>query len=59
MKQFGDDFIIKMLYVDDMLLIGNNNKMINVMKFLLTQQFYMKYLGLSNYTLVMKIRRDR
>jgi len=53
MQQIVNDFIIIILYVDDMLLIENSNKMVNVVKSLLAQQFDMKDLGLANYILGM------
>ena len=48
-----------MLYVDDMLLIGNSVKMVNSVKSLLAKKFEMKDLGPANFILGMQIRRDR
>ena len=57
-KQVGDHFINIVLYVDDMLLIGNNKDVIKEVKSQLSSKFDMKYLGVSNFILGMEIRRD-
>jgi hypothetical protein len=45
--------------VDDMLLIGNNKKIIPDMKTQLSSKFDMKNLGAANFILGMEIKRDR
>eukprot|EP01018_Ginkgo_biloba_P031655 Gb_34893 [translate_table: standard] len=50
-KQVRDHFVILLLYVDDILLIGNNKEMIKGVKSQLSCQFEMKYLGASNVML--------
>ena len=47
------------LYVDDILLIGNNIQMLEVVKSLLRKSFSMKDLGEAAYILGIKIYRDR
>jgi hypothetical protein len=47
------------LYVDDMLLIGNNKEIIQDVKTQLSSKFDMKDLGASNFILGMEIKRDR
>lgn len=45
-KRFGDDdFIILLLYVDDMLIVGRNMSRINQLKKQLSTSFAMKNLG--------------
>ena len=58
-KQVGDHFINIVLYVDDMLLIGNNKDVIKEVKSQLSSKFDMKDLGATNFILGMEIRRDR
>ena len=57
-KQVSDHFNNIVLYVDDMLLIGNNKDVIKEVKSQLSSKFDMKYLGATNYILGMEIRRD-
>ena len=57
-KQVGDHFINIVLYVDDMLLIGNNKDFIKEVKSQLSSKFDMKDLGAANFILGMEIRRD-
>ena len=47
------------LYVDDILLIGNNVSMLNLVKESLNGKFLMKVLGEAVYILGIKIYRDR
>ncbi|KAL0289143.1 UNVERIFIED_CONTAM: Retrovirus-related Pol polyprotein from transposon TNT 1-94 [Sesamum radiatum] len=47
------------LYVDDILLIGNDIKMLGDIKAWLSTQFSMKDMGEASYILVIKIYRDR
>ena len=58
-KLIGDHLIYLVLYVDDMLLIGNNKEIIQDVKTQLSSKFYMKDLGASNFILGMEIKRDR
>ena len=51
--------VFLLLYVDDMLLIGNSVKMVKSVKNLLARKFDMKDLGLANFILGMHITRDR
>ena len=55
----GDCVIYLVLYVDDMLLVGNDKKVIQDLKTQLSSKFDMKYLGVVNYILGMEIKRDR
>jgi hypothetical protein len=57
-KLIGDHLIYLVLYVDDMLLIGNNKEIIQDVKMQLSSKFDMKDLGASNFILGMEIRRD-
>ena len=59
-KRFsGDDFIIMLLYVDDMLIVGKNVSRIAELKKKLSKSFAMKYLGPAEQILGMRIERDR
>ena len=58
-KFFDDDFIILLLYVDDMLIIGHDYNKINRLKKELSKSFALKDLGLVKQILGMKISRDR
>ncbi|GJZ15626.1 retrovirus-related pol polyprotein from transposon TNT 1-94 [Tanacetum coccineum] len=59
-KRFGnDDFIILLLYVDDMLVAGPNKDRITKLKAQLAREFEMKYLGPANKILGMQIHQDR
>lgn len=59
-KRFGnDDFIILLLYVDDMLVAGPNKDRISKLKAQLAREFEMKDLGPANKILGMQIHRDR
>ena len=60
MKKFGDnDFIILLLYMDDMLIAGQDVSRIDHMKRELSKSFAMKNLGPVKYILGMKISRNR
>ena len=60
MKRYVDgDFIILLLYVDDMLIVGNSTKRIALLKKTLSKSFAMKDLGSTKQILGMKIYRDR
>ena len=58
-KFSDDDFIILLLYVDDMLIIGHNSSKIDRLKRELNKSFAMKDLRLVKQILSMKISRDR
>ncbi|KAH9682249.1 hypothetical protein KPL71_027276 [Citrus sinensis] len=59
-KRFEDnDFIILLLYVDDMLVAGPNKDRIQELKVQLAREFEMKDLGPANKILGMQIHRDR
>ncbi|KAH9669265.1 hypothetical protein KPL70_021724 [Citrus sinensis] len=59
-KRFEDnDFIILLLYVDDMLIAGPNKDRIQELKAQLAKEFEMKDLGPANKILGMQIHRDR
>jgi len=57
-KLIGDRVIYLVLYVDDMLLIGNDKEIIQDLKTQLFSKFDMKDLGAANCILGMKIKRD-
>jgi hypothetical protein len=59
LKLIGDHLIYLVLYVDDMLLIGNNKEIIQDVKTQLSSKFDMKDIGVVNFILGMKIKRDR
>ncbi|KAH9745517.1 hypothetical protein KPL70_004101 [Citrus sinensis] len=54
-----NDFIILLLYVDDMLVAGPNKDRIQELKAQLAREFEMKDLGPANKILEMQIHRDR
>jgi hypothetical protein len=58
-KLIGDHLIYLVLYVDDMLLIGNNKEIIQDVKTQLASKFDMKDLSTSNFILGMEIKRDQ
>lgn len=59
-KRFsGDDFIILLLYVDDILVVGKNMSRIAKLKKELSKSFAMKDLGPAKNILGMRIERDR
>jgi len=58
-RLIGDHVIYLILYVDDMLLVGNDKEIIQDLKTQLSSKFDMKYLGAANYILSMEIKRDR
>ena len=57
-KQVGEHFIYAVLYVDDMLLVGNNMEVIKEVKLQLSSKFDMKDLGAANLILGMEIKRN-
>ncbi|KAL0451654.1 UNVERIFIED_CONTAM: Retrovirus-related Pol polyprotein from transposon TNT 1-94 [Sesamum latifolium] len=58
-KVSGSSIVFFVLYVDDILLIGNDAKMLGDKKAWLSMQFSMKDLGDASYILGIKIYRDR
>ena len=58
-KYSNDDFIILLLYVDDMLIIGHDVRKIEELKEELSKSFDMKDLGSAKQILGMQISRDR
>eukprot|EP00253_Pinus_taeda_P031620 PITA_31620 len=58
-KLIGRRVIYLVLYVDDMLLVGNDKEIIQDLKTQLSSKFHMKDLGAANYILGMEIKRDR
>ncbi len=58
-KVSGSSVVFLILYVDDILLIGNNIFMFEFVKILLKNSFSMKDLGEAVYILGIKIYRDR
>ena len=59
-KKFGDNnFIILLLYVDDMLIVGQDVSNIDNLKREYSKSFAMKDLGLAKQILGMKISRDK
>ena len=57
-KKFDNNFIILLLYVDDMLVAGSNMQEIVNLKQKLSKQFEMKDLGAAKQILGMRIKRD-
>ncbi|GMI85508.1 cysteine-rich RLK (RECEPTOR-like protein kinase) 8 [Hibiscus trionum] len=55
----GDNFIILLLYVDDMLIVGRNTSRIDKLKQELSKSFAMKDLGPAKQILGIKLTRDR
>ena len=58
-KECGSSIAFLILYVDDILLIGNNIPMLESVKISLKNSFSMKDLGEATYILGIKIYRDR
>jgi hypothetical protein len=58
-KLIDDHLIYFVLYVDDMMLIGNNKEIIQYVKTQLSSKFDMKDLVGSNFILGMEIKRDK
>ena len=56
-KDTENDYIILCLYVDDMLIIGSDDKMIKSIKAMLSTRFDMKDMGLADVILGVKILR--
>eukprot|EP00253_Pinus_taeda_P017779 PITA_17779 len=58
-KLIGDCVIYLVLYVDDMLLVGNDKEIIQDLKTQFSSKFDMKDLGAANYIFGMEIKRDQ
>ena len=58
-KRSKENFFILSMYVDDILLAGNNIEMIVATKVWLFLNFEMKNMGEASYVLRVKIFRDR
>ena len=58
LKRSNNDFVILSLYVDDILLVGNSNEVIDIAKRWLSSNFEMKDIGEASYVLGVKIVRD-
>ena len=58
-KTSGRTIVFLVLYVDDILLIGNDIPMLQSVKLWLSNKFSMKDLGEASYILGIKIYRDR
>ena len=56
-KDIKDGYVILFLYVDDMLIIGSNDKMVKSTKDMLNSRFDMKDMGLADVILGIKITR--
>ena len=60
MQKFSnDDFIILLLYVDDILIVGRNVSIIDKPKKQLSKSFSMKDLGPTKKILSIRIERDK
>eukprot|EP00253_Pinus_taeda_P011876 PITA_11876 len=58
-KLIGDSVIYLVLYVDDMLLVGNDKEIIQDLKTQLSSKFDMKDVGAANYILGMEIKETK
>ena len=58
-KRSGGSFLILSLYVDDILLTGNNTGFLVAIKEWLSSNFEMKDMGEANFILGVKIVRNR
>ena len=58
-KRSNIGFIILSLYVDDILIAGNNKKLVHVTEKWLSSNFEMKDMGEVSYVLGVRIFRDR
>ncbi|GKA96533.1 retrotransposon protein, putative, ty1-copia subclass [Tanacetum coccineum] len=59
LKASGSNVAFLILYVNDILIMGNNIPMLQDVKFYLGRCFAIKYLGEAAYILIIKIYRDR
>ena len=58
-KVSGSVVVFLVLYVDDILLIGNDIPMLTIVKIWLSKKFSLKDLGEASFILGIKIYRDR
>jgi hypothetical protein len=58
-REEGGCFIYVALYVDDILLVGNNMDVIKKVNMHLSSKFDMKDLGVANFIMGIKIKRDQ
>ena len=58
MKNLGNSFIILLLYVDDMLIVGDNKQDIEKLKRKLSKEFEMKDLVAAKQIIGMRITRN-
>ena len=56
-KDVKDGYVIVCLYIDDMLIVGSDDKMITSTKNMLNFRFNMKDMGLGDVILGIKIKR--
>lgn len=56
-KNTSDGYVILYLYVDNMLIVGSNDKMVRSTKNMLKARFDMKYMGLADVILSVKTTR--
>ena len=56
-KDVKHGYVIAFLYVDDMLIVGSDDKMITSTKNMLNSRFYMKDMGLADVILGIKIKK--
>ncbi|GKE36741.1 putative zinc finger, CCHC-type containing protein [Tanacetum coccineum] len=59
LKMSGSNFIILVLYVDDIILASNNIDLLHESKCFLSRNFDMKDLSEASYAIGIEIRRDR
>ncbi|KAL0411947.1 UNVERIFIED_CONTAM: Retrovirus-related Pol polyprotein from transposon RE2 [Sesamum latifolium] len=57
-EQSGSDFLVLLLYVDDILFVGSSTYLIAEVKVFLDKQFTIKDLGVAKYFLGLKIARS-
>lgn len=57
-KHDGDQLVVFLVYVDDLLISGNSSKLITELKHILESKFKMKDLGDSKYFLGIEIARS-
>ena len=58
-KQHKDKYVLLFLYVDDILIVGNNLEFVQTIKRWLSCTFEMKDMGEASYILRVKIHRGR
>ncbi|MCP4341870.1 MAG: hypothetical protein GY799_24050, partial [Desulfobulbaceae bacterium] len=58
-KRNGNDILYLCVYVDDILMVSNSRKILNLEKTIMGSRFPMRDLGKATYILRMKIVRDR